>query len=107
MILDPTMEARPDDPEFALRLAHAEPRLALYVRLRLGAGLARELEVEDLVQDVFVAAWGAFPFLPQDGGAFRSGFEVAAHSLFWIAAVVTLITGAQYWNQTRKALAGV
>lgn len=64
------------------------------------------LQLTALAMELFVAAWGAFPFLPQDGGAFRAGFEVAAHSLFWIAAVVTLITGAQYWNQTRKALAG-
>ena len=27
-------------------------------------------------------------------------------SLLWIAAIVTLITGAQYWEQTRKALQG-
>ena len=26
--------------------------------------------------------------------------------IFWIAALVTLITGWQYWDQTRKALAG-
>lgn len=64
------------------------------------------LQLTALAMELFVAAWGAFPFLPQDGGAFRTGFEVAAHSLFWIAALVTLITGAQYWNQTRKALAG-
>jgi CDP-diacylglycerol--glycerol-3-phosphate 3-phosphatidyltransferase len=29
---------------------------------------------------------------------------LGAHVLFWIAAVVTLITGGQYWEQTRKAL---
>ena len=27
-----------------------------------------------------------------------------AHTLMWVATVVTLITGAQYWEQTRKAL---
>jgi len=27
-----------------------------------------------------------------------------AHALFWLAALITLITGAQYWEQTRKAL---
>jgi CDP-diacylglycerol--glycerol-3-phosphate 3-phosphatidyltransferase len=31
---------------------------------------------------------------------------IAAHSLFWLATLVTLITGAQYWEQTRKALQG-
>ncbi|HKP79480.1 MAG TPA: CDP-diacylglycerol--glycerol-3-phosphate 3-phosphatidyltransferase [Phenylobacterium sp.] len=62
------------------------------------------LQLTALAMELIVAAWGAFG-LPQEG-AFRPGFEVAAHSLFWIATVVTLITGAQYWTQTRKALAG-
>jgi hypothetical protein len=35
---------------------------------------------------------------------FRTRFELLAHGLFWIAALVTLITGAQYWEQTRRAL---
>ncbi|WP_068874358.1 MULTISPECIES: CDP-diacylglycerol--glycerol-3-phosphate 3-phosphatidyltransferase [unclassified Phenylobacterium] len=62
------------------------------------------LQLTALAMELVLAAWGAFG-LPQEG-AFRPGFEVAAHSLFWIATVVTLITGAQYWTQTRKALAG-
>ena len=60
------------------------------------------LQLTALAMELVVAAWGAFG-LPQDT-ALRPGFEVAAHTLFWIAAVVTLITGAQYWEQTRKAL---
>ena len=52
--------------------------------------------------ELIVAAWGAFG-LPQ--GA-EPGFEFAAHLLFWVAALVTVITGVQYWEQTRKALAG-
>jgi CDP-diacylglycerol--glycerol-3-phosphate 3-phosphatidyltransferase len=62
------------------------------------------LQLTALAMELIVAAWGAFG-LPQEG-AFRPGFELAAHSLFWIATLVTLITGAQYWTQTRKALAG-
>ena len=27
-----------------------------------------------------------------------------AHGLLWIAALATLVTGAQYWEQARKAL---
>jgi phosphatidylglycerophosphate synthase len=50
-----------------------------------------------------VAAWGTFPLLPQDP-RIEGPFTIAAHSLFWLAALVTLITGAQYWEQTRKAL---
>jgi len=62
------------------------------------------LQLTALAMELIVAAWGAFS-LPQDGEV-RPGFELAAHSLFWIATLVTLITGAQYWTQTRKALAG-
>jgi CDP-diacylglycerol--glycerol-3-phosphate 3-phosphatidyltransferase len=60
------------------------------------------LQLTALAMELIVAAWGAFG-LPQEGGL-RPGFELAAHSLFWIATLVTLITGAQYWTQTRKAL---
>jgi CDP-diacylglycerol--glycerol-3-phosphate 3-phosphatidyltransferase len=61
------------------------------------------LQLVALTLELIVAAWGAFA-LP-DGTALRAGFEWAAHGLFWLAAVVTLITGAQYWETTRKALA--
>jgi len=60
------------------------------------------LQLTALAMELIVAAWGAFG-LPQEGNV-RPGFELAAHSLFWIATLVTLITGAQYWTQTRKAL---
>jgi CDP-diacylglycerol--glycerol-3-phosphate 3-phosphatidyltransferase len=60
------------------------------------------LQLTSLAMELVVAAWGAFS-LP-DGTAFREGFEWAAHGLFWVAALVTLITGWQYWEQTRKAL---
>jgi CDP-diacylglycerol--glycerol-3-phosphate 3-phosphatidyltransferase len=60
------------------------------------------LQLTALALELVVAAWGAFG-LPQDT-AFRPGFELTAHVLLWIATVVTLITGAQYWEQTRKAL---
>lgn len=61
------------------------------------------LQLTALAFELVVAAWGAFPFLPQDPGI-EGPVTVAAHSLFWLAALVTLITGAQYWEQTRKAL---
>lgn len=62
------------------------------------------LQLTSLAMELVVAAWGAFS-LP-DGTPFRAGFELAAHGLFWVAALVTLITGVQYWEQTRKALSG-
>jgi len=49
-----------------------------------------------------VASWGAFS-LPDDP-AVQGPVTLAAHALFWVAAIVTLITGAQYWETTRKAL---
>jgi CDP-diacylglycerol--glycerol-3-phosphate 3-phosphatidyltransferase len=55
-----------------------------------------------LAMELIVAAWGAFA-LP-DGTVLRGGFEFAAHAMLWLAAVITLITGFQYWEQTRKAL---
>ncbi|MBW8814805.1 MAG: CDP-diacylglycerol--glycerol-3-phosphate 3-phosphatidyltransferase [Caulobacterales bacterium] len=60
------------------------------------------IQLTSLAMELIVAAWGAFN-LPQDG-ELRPWFEIAAHTLFWIAALITLITGAQYWEQTRKAL---
>jgi CDP-diacylglycerol--glycerol-3-phosphate 3-phosphatidyltransferase len=61
------------------------------------------LQLVALTMELVVGAWGAFPFLPQEA-AIQGPVIVAAHSLFWLATLVTLITGAQYWEQTRKAL---
>jgi CDP-diacylglycerol--glycerol-3-phosphate 3-phosphatidyltransferase len=61
------------------------------------------LQLVALALELVVAAWGAFPLLPQDP-AIQGPVTIAAHSLFWLATAVTLITGAQYWEQTRKAL---
>ncbi len=62
------------------------------------------LQLLALTMELVVGAWGAFPLLPQDP-AFEGPAAVAAHAMLWLATVVTLITGAQYWEQTRKALA--
>ena len=62
------------------------------------------LQLVALTLELVVAAWGAFPMLPSDP-AILGPASILAHSLFWLATVVTLITGAQYWEQTRKALA--
>jgi CDP-diacylglycerol--glycerol-3-phosphate 3-phosphatidyltransferase len=61
------------------------------------------LQMTALALELVVAAWGAFPFLPQDP-AVQGPVTIFAHALFWLATLVTLITGAQYWEQTRKAL---
>jgi len=61
------------------------------------------LQLVALTMELVVGAWGAFPFLPQDP-AIEGPAAIAAHAMFWLATLVTLITGAQYWEQTRKAL---
>ncbi len=61
------------------------------------------LQMVALTGELVVAAWGAFPLLPQTPGV-QGPVTFAVHSLFWLATIVTLITGAQYWEQTRKAL---
>lgn len=60
------------------------------------------LQLTALGLELFVAAWGAFG-LPDDPGV-RNPVTYVAHGVFWLAALVTIITGAQYWEQTRKAL---
>ena len=62
------------------------------------------LQLTALGAELLVACWGAFD-LPPDP-AVHEPVTLIAHSLFWIAALVTLITGYQYWDQTRKALGG-
>jgi CDP-diacylglycerol--glycerol-3-phosphate 3-phosphatidyltransferase len=58
------------------------------------------LQLTALAMELFVAAWGAFA-LPEE---WRGPVSYVAHTLFWIATIVTLITGAQYWEKTHKAL---
>jgi CDP-diacylglycerol--glycerol-3-phosphate 3-phosphatidyltransferase len=61
------------------------------------------LQLTALGAELLIAAWNAF-HLPDDPGILGP-FTLAAHALLWIAAIVTLITGAQYWEHARKALA--
>jgi phosphatidylglycerophosphate synthase len=60
------------------------------------------LQLTALTMELIVAGWGAFN-LSYDTPV-REHFVLAAHLLFWVAALVTSITGAQYWEQTRRAL---
>ena len=62
------------------------------------------LQLVALGAELLVACWAAFS-LPSDP-AIQGPATMVAHGLLWLAAVVTLITGAQYWEQARKALAG-
>jgi CDP-diacylglycerol--glycerol-3-phosphate 3-phosphatidyltransferase len=60
------------------------------------------LQLIALGAELLVTCWGAFG-LPNDPG-FRGTATLTAHVVLWLAALVTLITGAQYWEQARKAL---
>jgi len=62
------------------------------------------LQLVALTLELILGAWGAFPLLAGYGPAVQGPFTYVAHGLFWLATLVTLITGAQYWEQTRKAL---
>ena len=61
------------------------------------------LQLVALGAQLLIACWGAFD-LPSDPSV-REPATLVADGLFWIAALVTLITGYQYWEQTRRALA--
>jgi len=58
------------------------------------------LQLIALGGELLVACWGAFGLPPES----QDSVALVVHSLLWIATLVTLITGAQYWEQTRKAL---
>ena len=60
------------------------------------------LQLIALAGELLVACWGAFGLPPES----QDSVALVAHGLLWLATLVTLITGAQYWEQTRKALAG-
>lgn len=60
------------------------------------------LQLVALGAEMIVACWAAFD-LPADP-AIQGPFTMLAHTLLWAAAVVTIITGAQYWEAARKAL---
>jgi CDP-diacylglycerol--glycerol-3-phosphate 3-phosphatidyltransferase len=62
------------------------------------------LQLVALGAELLVACWSAFG-LPNDPEILGPA-AVGAHALLWVAALVTLVTGAQYWEQARKALSG-
>jgi CDP-diacylglycerol--glycerol-3-phosphate 3-phosphatidyltransferase len=62
------------------------------------------LQLVALGAEMLVACWAAFA-LPNDPNILGSA-TLIAHGLLWLAALITLITGAQYWEQARHALGG-
>ena len=63
------------------------------------------LQLTALAAELLVASWGAFGLPPEP--AIEQPVTLFAHGLLWLATIVTLITGAQYWEQTRKALSAL
>jgi CDP-diacylglycerol--glycerol-3-phosphate 3-phosphatidyltransferase len=86
----------------ALREIGAEKGVKLPVTLL--AKWKTTLQLTALGLELLVASWAAFQ-LPADP-EILGPVTFAAHSLMWVATLVTLITGAQYWEATRKGLAG-
>lgn len=60
------------------------------------------LQLTALGAELLVASWGAFGLTNEP--SVQGPFTLFAHGLFWLAALITIVTGAQYWEQTRKAL---
>jgi CDP-diacylglycerol--glycerol-3-phosphate 3-phosphatidyltransferase len=59
------------------------------------------LQLVALGAELVVAAWAGFGLPASAQGA----AALAAHTLLWLAAIVTLITGGQYLAQAARALA--
>jgi CDP-diacylglycerol--glycerol-3-phosphate 3-phosphatidyltransferase len=60
------------------------------------------LQLVALAAELLVACWAAFN-LPADP-ELLGPVTMLAHGLMWVAAIVTIITGVQYWEAARKAL---
>lgn len=60
------------------------------------------LQLVALGWELTVASWAAFD-LPSDP-AILGPVTITGHALMWIAAVITLITGAQYWQAAHRHL---
>jgi CDP-diacylglycerol--glycerol-3-phosphate 3-phosphatidyltransferase len=60
------------------------------------------LQLVALGAELLVACWAAFS-LPSDPAVLGPATNIAL-GLLWLAPIVTLITGAQYWEQARRAL---
>ena len=60
------------------------------------------LQLVAIGAEMVLASWAAFnlPDTPDIVGP----ATLIIHGLLWIAAIITLITGAQYWEAARKAL---
>lgn len=63
------------------------------------------LQLTALGAELLVACWAAFGL--SDDPATLGPATLGAHLLLWLAAIITLVTGAQYWEHARRALSGL
>jgi CDP-diacylglycerol--glycerol-3-phosphate 3-phosphatidyltransferase len=60
------------------------------------------LQLVAIAAEMVLISWSAFG-LPSEPSVVEPA-TIITHSLLWAAAIITLITGAQYWEAARKAL---
>jgi CDP-diacylglycerol--glycerol-3-phosphate 3-phosphatidyltransferase len=60
------------------------------------------LQMTAIAAELLVTTWGAWQ-LPTDPGVLGPATTVA-HGLLWLAALVTLWTGAEYWHKAHVAI---
>jgi CDP-diacylglycerol--glycerol-3-phosphate 3-phosphatidyltransferase len=60
------------------------------------------LQMTAIAAELLVTTWGAWQ-LPSDPGVLGPATTVA-HGLLWLAALVTLWTGAEYWHKAHVAI---
>ena len=88
----------------ALREVSAAKGVSLPVTLL--AKWKTTLQIVALGAELVVYSWHGFPFLPDDTALIGMA-TLGAHGLLWLAAIVTVITGAQYWQAARHKLTGL
>ena len=89
--------------EFAVSALRETVAGKVKLQVTLLAKWKTTLQLVGLGAELLVASWAAFD-MPSDP-AIQGPVMIFAHTVLWLAALVTLITGWQYWDQTRKALA--
>ena len=82
----------------ALREVAANKGVSLPVTLL--AKWKTTLQIASIGLELLVVSWNAFGLPPE----WQQGATVGADTLLWIAAIVTVITGAQYWQAARHKL---
>ncbi|HYG25411.1 MAG TPA: CDP-diacylglycerol--glycerol-3-phosphate 3-phosphatidyltransferase [Caulobacteraceae bacterium] len=60
------------------------------------------LQLVALAAELLVASWAAFDLPPEP--ELQGAFTTFAHGLLWLAAIITVWTGVQYWRAAKKAL---